>query len=40
MKRITALAAIGALALTVAGSASSAKDPAKKNPGFKTAKPS
>ena len=40
MKRITALAAIGALALTVAGSASSAKkDPAKKNPGFKTAKP-
>ena len=40
MKRITALAAIGALALTIAGSASSAKkDPAKKNPGFKTAKP-
>ncbi|TML55436.1 MAG: hypothetical protein E6G21_01270 [Actinobacteria bacterium] len=40
MKRITALAAIGALALTVAGSASSAKkDPAKKTPGFKTAKP-
>src|SRR5947207_11268120 len=40
MKGITALAAIGALALTVAGSASSAKkDPAKKNPGFKTAKP-
>jgi len=40
MKRITALAAIGALALTVAGSASSAKkDPGKKGPGFKTAKP-
>jgi len=40
MKRITALAAIGALALTVAGSASSAKkDPAKKTLGFKTAKP-
>src|SRR5437762_14084708 len=40
MKRITALAAIGALALTIAGSASSAKkDPAKKNPGLKTAKP-
>ncbi len=41
MKRLTALAAIaGALALTVAGGATSAKnDPGKKSPGFKTAKP-
>jgi hypothetical protein len=41
MKRLTAVAAIaGALALLVAGGASSAKgDPAKKNPGSKTAKP-
>jgi hypothetical protein len=41
MKRLTALAAIaGALALTVAGGAASAKNgPGKKGPGFKTAKP-